>query len=212
MRFVQPALGSIDLRQGSRTESSAQEMTAYFELRSNMRVPGRWVLTSPIDTQGHEVDPWQFSEGRILDVPTGLLLPVSHPGRELDFSLTGLGVVVVHGRVVRLFESLRVQEVQFLPVQVDGHTGPYFILNALRIIRCIDDARCEEVRYWKPEDGQPEKVGEYRVVAGLRIDPKKVGTARIFRPWGWTVSLVVSEEVKGALEQEGITGTKFIEV
>jgi hypothetical protein len=177
-----------------------------------MRVPGRWVLKSPLDTQGQEVDPWQFNEGRVLDVGAGLRLPVSHPGRELDFSLTGLGVVVVHGRIVRLFERLGIQEVQFFPAQVEGNTGPYFILNALRIIRCIDDARCEEVQYWKPEDGQPEKVGEYRVVAGLRVDPTKVGTARIFRPWGWRVALVISEDLKQALEQEGISGTRFIEV
>jgi hypothetical protein len=187
-------------------------MSDYFELCSNMRIPGRWVLKSPVDALGQEVDPWQFSEGRILESRADLRLPVSHPGRELDFSLTGLGVVVIHGRVVRLFERLGIQEVQFFPAQVESHTEPYFILNVLRIIRCIDDSRCEEVRYWKPEDGQPEKVGEYRVVAGMRIDPTKVGDTRIFRPWGWPVALVVSKQLKQALEQEGITGTKFIEV
>jgi hypothetical protein len=118
----------------------------------------------------------------------------------------------VHGRVAQLFERMDVQDVQFLPAQVEGHAGPYFILNTLRVIRCIDDARCEEVRYWKPENGQPEKVGEYRVVAGMRIDPTRVGDARIFRPWGWPVALIVSEDLKQAMEQEGITGTQFIEV
>jgi hypothetical protein len=187
-------------------------MKRYFELRSNMRVPGRWVLSSPVDEHGQEADPWQFSEGRVLDLEARLRLPVSHTGRELDFSHTGLGVVVAHERVARLFERLGIQEAQLIPAQVEGHAGPYFILNALRIIRCIDDARCEEVRYWKPEDGQPEKVGEYRVVAGMRIDPTKVGDARLFRPWGWTVALLVSEDLKQALEHEGITGTRFIEV
>jgi hypothetical protein len=187
-------------------------MTRYFELRSNMRVPGRWVLKSPVDEHGQEVDPWQFSEGRLLSLRSRLRLPVSLPGSELDFSLSGLGVVIVHERFVRLFERLGIQDVQFIPARVEAHAEPYFILNALRIIRCIDDARCEEVRYWMPEDGQPEKVGEYRVVAGMRIAPTQVGDARIFRPWGWTVALVISEELKQALEQEGITGTKFIEV
>jgi hypothetical protein len=187
-------------------------MTGYFELYSNMRVPGRWVLKSPVDEHGQEVDPWQFSEGRILEIPSALRLPVSLAGRALDFSLTGLGVVVVHGRVVQLFESLGIQEVQFLPVRVEGHGGPYFILNTLRVIHCIDDARCEEVRYWRPEDGQPEKVGEYRVVAGLRIDPGKVGDASIFRPWGWPVALIVSQRLKEAMDAEGITGTRFVEV
>jgi hypothetical protein len=187
-------------------------MTDYFELYSNMRIPGRWVLKSPVDEHGEEVDPWQFTESRVLEIQSKLWLPVSHPGRELDFSLTGLGVVVVHGRVVSLFERLGIRDVQFFPAQVEGHGGPYFILNTLRLIRCIDDARCEEVRYWKPENGQPEKVGEYRVVAGMRIDPTKVGDARIFRPWGWPVALIVSEDLKQAMEAEGITGTRFVEV
>jgi hypothetical protein len=39
-----------------------------------------------------------------------------------------------------------------------------------------------------------------------------VEDARIFRPWGWPVALVVSKPLKQALEREGITGTKFIEV
>ncbi|WP_369946350.1 imm11 family protein [Vitiosangium sp. GDMCC 1.1324] len=101
---------------------------------------------------------------------------------------------------------------QFLPVQVDGHAGPYFVLNALRIIRCIDDARSEEVQYFKPEDGQPEKVGEYRFVRGMRIDPTKTEGARVFRPWGWTLSLLLSEDVKEAMEREGLTGPRFTEV
>jgi prolyl-tRNA synthetase len=47
---------------------------------------------------------------------------------------------------------------------------------------------------------------------GLRIDPTKVEGAHIFRPWGWRVALLVSEDVKEALEREGLTGTRFTEV
>ncbi|MFY0577628.1 imm11 family protein [Cystobacter fuscus] len=89
---------------------------------------------------------------------------------------------------------------------------PYFILNALRIIRCVDEARCEEIAFWEPRHGDPERVGHYRNVAGLKIDPTKVEDANIFRPWGWTVVLIVSERVKLAMEKEGLTGARFIEV
>ncbi|MDY7230858.1 imm11 family protein [Hyalangium rubrum] len=187
-------------------------MARYFELRSNMLIPGRWVLKSPFDAHGREVDPWQFVEGRAVELKEVPRLEVSLPGRPLDFSLTGLGVIVVHGRVARLFEREGIGEAQFLPAKVEVHPEPYFILNPLRVIRCIDEARCEEVQRFTPEDGQPEKVGQYRVVAGLRIDPTKVEGARIFRPWGWTVALIVSENLKQAMEQEGLTGTRFIEV
>ncbi|WPB79725.1 hypothetical protein KYC5002_11290 [Archangium violaceum] len=185
----------------------------YYDLLSNMRLRGRWVLADPVDEHGQEVDPWQFDRGCFLDVQGQLVLRQARQGSALDFSFTTLTIPVVHGRVVSLFERLGLQpQVQFLPAQVEGLSEPYFILNALRIIRCVDDARCEEVRYWQPEDGDPDRVGQYRVVADMRIDPSKVGDSHIFRPWGWTVALLVSERLKQAMEEEGITGTKFVEV
>jgi hypothetical protein len=51
----------------------------------------------------------------------------------------------------------------------------------------------------QPEDSRPDKLGEYRAVHRMRIDPAKVGDARIFRPWGW-------------IEAAGLSGTRFIEV
>jgi hypothetical protein len=46
----------------------------------------------------------------------------------------------------------------------------------------------------------------------MRIDPSKVGNARVFRAWGWELAIVVSEAIKDALERMGATGTKFQEV
>lgn len=185
----------------------------YYDLLSNMRLPGRWVLADPVDEHGQEVDPWQFDKGCLLEPKGKLVLRQVRPGNALDFSFTTLTIPVVHGRVVSLCARLGLQpQVQFLPAQVEGQSEPYFILNSLRIIRCIDDARCEEVRYWRPEDGNPDRVGQYRVVAGMRIDPSKVGDSHIFRPWGWSVALLVSEHLKHAMEEECITGTKFVEV
>jgi hypothetical protein len=185
----------------------------YYDLLSNMRLSGRWVLADPVDEYGQAVDPWQFDRGCFLDPQGKLVLRQARRGCALDFSFTTLTIPVVHGRVVSLFERLGLQQqVQFLPAHVEGLSEPYFILNSLRIIRCIDDARCEEVRYWRLEDGDPDKVGQYRVVAGMRIDPSKVGDSQIFRPWGWSVALLVSERLKQAMEDEGITGTKFVEV
>ena len=97
-------------------------------------------------------------------------------------------------------------------MEVEGQAEPWFILNALRIIACIDEARCEEVVRWLPEDNRPDKSGEYRNVSGLKVDAEKTGGARIFRPWGWKVVLIVSESIKQALEHERITGTRFVEV
>ncbi|MFY0568556.1 imm11 family protein [Archangium lansingense] len=185
----------------------------YFDLWDDLYVPGRWHLSAPdVDEHGREIDPWQFKDGEVIKLESAPLLHMVRPGRALDFSLTGLTVPLVNDRVVSLFERLGLeQEVQFIPTRVEGFSEPYFLLNALRVIRCIDDARCEEVLYWLPEDNRPDKLGQYRNVRSLRVDPQKVGNSNIFRPWGWTVALIVSERIKLEMESAGITGTEFTE-
>ncbi len=186
-------------------------MSRYYELRDDVYHPGRWHLRHPVDEHGQKINPWQFTEGRRLDAMGTIRFPVRPDGVELEFTQDAFSTPVVHRRAVQLFERLGLQDVQFIPVEVEGNTGPWFILNALRVIRCIDEARCREVRHFKPEDGQPEKVGEYKYVLGLRIDPARAESAHLFRAWGWD-ALLVSEDLKQALEREGITGTVFTAV
>lgn len=137
---------------------------------------------------------------------------MSVPGKALDLSYGGIGTPVGYARVATLLAQLAPEDVQPFPVERQGHPEEFFVLVATRLVRCIDDAACKQVEYWTSEDGQPEKVGEYRDVCGLRIDPSKVGDAKVFRPWGWSVALIVREEFKDALERLGATGTKFKEV
>ncbi|WP_373371409.1 imm11 family protein [Stigmatella ashevillensis] len=103
-------------------------------------------------------------------------------------------------------------DVQLFPVEIEMQRERYFLVNVIRIVKCIDDQASEEVSYWTEKDGLPEKVGTYFSVAGMRIDPTQVGDAKVFRTWGWHIALIVSEEIKDALEHIGATGTKFKEV
>ncbi|WNG31619.1 hypothetical protein F0U62_19415 [Cystobacter fuscus] len=185
----------------------------YFKLSQEVDGSGGWDLGNPTDPQGREVDnPWIFREGMSVPEQGRLILPVGRPGRALDFTLAGFSIPVVHARVASLFRELAPRDVQILPVDIPGQPDRFCILVATRLIRCIDDQASEEVEYWMPEDGRPEKVGQYRDVSGLRIDPSKVGDAMVFRTWGWTIALIVSEELKEALERMGATGAKFKEV
>jgi len=186
----------------------------YFKLSDDMSLQGRWLLGDPTDSRGQEVDdPWQFKAGCPVQVEARLKSPIYHSGSPLDFTLTDVGgAPIVHKRVASIFAELAPDDVQLLAVDVDGQSEPYCILVATRLIRCIDDTASEEVGYWTPEDGRPEKVGKYRGVSGMRIDPTKVGGAKVFRTWGWTIALVVSEDLKEALERAGVTGAKFEEV
>lgn len=185
----------------------------YFELEQNLYIPGRWYPDDPVDEQGEEVDPWMFRAGQPVALAGRLKVPLYRPGDPVDFSATGMGVTpIVHAKVASVFAQLAPGDVQLFPVQVEGRSEPYFLLNVTRLVKCIDDSACKRVLYWTPEDGRPEKTGTYRNVVGLRIDPREVGGAKVFRAWGWSIALIVSEDLKDALERTGATGMKFTEV
>ncbi|XXF79142.1 hypothetical protein P2318_05155 [Myxococcaceae bacterium GXIMD 01537] len=185
----------------------------YFDLAPDMTVPGRWSLGMLKDRQGRELEnPWIFNRGEPIPDPGSLLLPVSVSGRALDLNYGGIGTPVVHARVAALLAELAPEDVQAFPVEVVGQPEHFRILVATQLIRCIDERASRHVRRWTPEDGRPEKVGKYRDVRGMRIDPTQVGDAKVFRPWGWAIALIVSEDIKEALERMGATGMEFQEV
>jgi hypothetical protein len=185
----------------------------FFELAENVRA-GYWYLGDPLDERGQEVeDPWVYTTGRPIRAEGHLTIPIDEPGRPLDFSTAGVGATpIVHVRVASIFGELAPNDVQLIPVDIKGHPDQYLILVATKLVRCIDDKASREVLYWKPEDERPDKLGKYRSVAGMRIDRTKVGDAKVFRTWGWDVALIVSEDIKAALERAKLTGVKFTEV
>jgi hypothetical protein len=114
--------------------------------------------------------------------------------------------------VAAVFAELAPGDVQLIPVEVEGQNESYVLINITRVIKCIDDEASDSVSYWQPEDGRPDKTGQYDSVIGMRIDPSKAGAAQVFRTWGWSPAIIVSEELKKALERLGATGTKFTPV
>ena len=148
-----------------------------------------------------------------MDIEGRPRIPIDIPGRPLDFSETPVGgAPVVHARVASLLAKLAPKDIQLIPVDVEGQVDDFHIINVTRVVKCINDEASDEVQYWKPEDGRPEKTGNYRSVIGMRIDTSKVGDAMVFRPRGWMGALLVSEEIKVALEHIGAIGASFTEV
>jgi hypothetical protein len=183
----------------------------FFKLADDVYVPQRWHLATPIDSQGRKVHDWDFTRGTPVHVEGRLKIPIKIAGRPLDFSEAGLSIPVVHVKVASMLAERAPGDMQLIPADIEGQPDQYLVLVATRLIRCIDEA-ASEVSFWTPEHGVPDKVGQYMGVDRLRIDKAKVGNAKVFRPEGWEVALIVSEEIKDALERMGTTGTRFEEV
>jgi len=185
----------------------------YFELFDDVDIEGRWELGEPVDSQGKEMEgSWRLTEGHRVTLHERLEVPICEKGRPLDFSLAGFGVPIVSGRVARVFAELAPEDVQLILVDIEGQTEPFFMLVCTRVETCIDDEKSGAVRYWKQEDGRPELVGQYSFVYRVKIDAERAGNARVFRPGGWPVVLIVAEPIKEALQRMGATGVKFEEV
>lgn len=180
----------------------------FFELCDDVYFPERWELDGPVDDQGQEPDDvWQFTAGRPVKEPGKLRMFLDVPGQPLDYSHGGLNVPIVHARVAKVFTELAPRDVQLIPVEVEGQSDAYFILVVTRVVRCIGE-EASGIRRWAPEDGLPEKVGQYKSIDSLHIDKNRVGDARVFRPEDWGVVIIISQELKASLERIHATGVK----
>ncbi|OJH39898.1 imm11 family protein [Cystobacter ferrugineus] len=185
----------------------------YFRLNDDVYIPGRWDLDTPVDAQGRKLDDWLFRAGKPVSVEGRLRIPLgAGDGTVLDFTEAGIGVPLVSARAASIFAEMAPSDLQLIPVEVEAHAEQFYILVCTRLVKCIDDEKSGEVRYWKPEDDRPEMTGTYRAVHAMRIDPTKVGDAQVFRTWGYEGVLIVSEDIKQALERMGAMGTRFTEV
>jgi hypothetical protein len=183
----------------------------FFKLSDDVYVLERWHLATPVDRQGRKVHDWDFKRGTPVHVEGRLKIPIQVAGRPLDFSEAGIRIPVVHVKLASMLAELAPNDVQLIPADIEGQPDQYLVLVATRLIRCIDE-KASRVLLWTVEDGRPEKVGKYRDVRDMRIDKTQVGNAKVFRPEGWSGTLLVAEEVKDAMERLGATGTRFEEV
>jgi hypothetical protein len=183
----------------------------FFKLNDDVYVPRRWHLGTPIDSQGHKVHDWDFKRGTPVHLEGRLKIPIKVAGRPLDFSEAGVRIPVVHLKVASMLSERASSDVQLISADIEGQPDQYLVLVATRLIRCIDEQASRILR-WTPEDGEPDRVGKYRDVRDMRVDKLKVGDAKVFRPEGWSGTLIVSEEIKDALDSMGAMGTRFEEV
>src|SRR5687768_17462548 len=128
-------------------EEAMTRQARYYKINDDKYIPGRWHLRMPLFEDGEDeggregdderelFDTWRFNEGRVLEIERPIRLSVKPAGVALEYT-ESMGIPIVHRRVVSLFERLGLQkEVQLLPVEVEGQTEPWFILNALQVIR-----------------------------------------------------------------------------
>ena len=179
----------------------------YYRLLDDIHFRGRWHLGELRHQDGTAVD---LDSGMAVD-DAPLHCVVTTSGVPMEFCLTSFNAPVVSERVASVVLRLARQSIQPAEVEVEGH-GHFVGLNVTRRVVCLDEKRTYATK-WTRQDGRPDKVGRYRMVAALHIDASSVPAGcHAFRVWGWEVAMVVSVDMKDLMESQGVAGAVFVPV
>ena len=162
--------------------------------------PDRWYLGDTLMLDGEELLNALFSSGkRVMHPPRPLYVAIEVPGYETKYNFSSLNTTIVEVGLGGAIEQLAGDQVQRIPVVVDGREGLYEILNVCNLIDCIDEER-SDFEKWTEEDDWPERLGEYKMFLDCWIDDAMIPPdTHMFRLANWEVVVLVSEEMKQLL-------------
>jgi len=187
-------------------------MSEYYDVWDEKEIEGRWYLKAPIGPSG-ALNPEIFVSGAGHVRPRGpLKIGFRRPGRPIDYTMADRGMPVASERAAAVLREVASNDIELIPLEVEGRSEPYFIVNAIHAVDCVDEKRSEGLRRWGPEDEEPERIGDYKSFDRLRVDPSRTEGHDIFRVKRCVVYLIVSRRLKEALEGAHLTGLRFIPV
>jgi hypothetical protein len=170
-----------------------------------------WHFDSPTTKAGAEVSIWAFSMGKRYDDNNELVVKIGSCGTKTSVVFGTFGTIFVEEKLGHaLAENLK-SRVQIIPIKVIDTDMRFVILNLLDEIECVDEARSEFTKYEPGNQMRPDKVGHYRSVYKLAIDPAKVNGADMFKVKGW-VAVIVSAFAKEVIEKYDPRGCSFSKV
>jgi hypothetical protein len=173
-------------------------MADFFRIVVNPALQDAWFPDEPLTQDGQEIDAREFIAGKPYHGPRPWRVPLASVGRRTDFTLAAFDMPIVGQCLGDELEQAAPGAVQRFPVAIDSVASGYEILNICCTVECLDEHRSDTMR-WEQHDGRPEKVGEYRMVADLTIDPLRAEGYEMFRLRGWEIALVVSDRIRRVL-------------
>jgi hypothetical protein len=184
---------------------------AYFRILADPCATDRWFIDDPRTVDGTEIDERAFTLGKPYAGPKPHSLRVWQSGKEQRFNFGGFDMPVVSNCVASAIEDIAPKLVECFPVCIEGTQRQYVLLNVACRQDCLDERR-SRVMKWGPQDGRPERVGQYRMVTELFIDKSRAAGSDIFRIAGWEIALIISDVVKDAIEAVDDLGVVFLPV
>ena len=169
-------------------------MTRWAELSDGTPVPG-----SP------------FVRGVVYDGSVPVYLPVSDPGPALDFSFGFKDMPIVRRTLLEALIHVAPNDMQAVDAVIDDDDKDFVILNAVKLIDCIDESRSMT----EPLLEEQIRAGwqlRYRSVALIHLNYEQIGDADFFRLSEWPMALIASDRIVRVLQGFEASGVRWEEV
>lgn len=140
--------------------------------------------------------------------PVHLAIAEDGQGPEVDFSFGFGGMPVVRRALASGIMRAAPDEIQLVDVVIGESDTDFVILNALKLVDCIDESRSITTPL---SDAQRAygRTGKYSMVARVHLLSDSVGDAQFFRLTEWPMALMASEQVVNVLQEFEATGVRW---
>jgi hypothetical protein len=173
-------------------------------LEDDFREPVRWYLNVPNCTDGQDLT-WSFNSSKSFGQITPLFTGIQQEGRRVDFTLGAFEIPILNRAAMSIFQTFAGECVEFIPTKIEGERDDYFIMNILAKADCLDE-RASLIEWWKAEDGRPDRIGTYRMLAREVHDCNITALPPIFRLSKFSVRIMVRDDLRRAIDDAGLTG------
>jgi hypothetical protein len=182
------------------------ELAAFYRVLVDPSAQMDWYPAAPADASGNTIDPRVFTSCVRYDGPQ-LSMPTRVAGRAAPITFGPFDVPILRPDIAARIATVAPDDVQLVAVSTEH--GQRTILNVMAQPDAIDPERTVGER-WPESAGRQDKIGRYRTILHLFIDPARVGPSFVFRPDGWRSALIISESVRKELTEEQLTGTRLV--
>jgi hypothetical protein len=183
-------------------------VSSLYRILDDFSIEDRWHLRAPETEDGRELDARDFLSCKRYDGPIPLRVQLRRSGQPLQFTFADFDMPIVSQEVHHCLAKFDGDWIQLIPVIIEDVSDSYWILNVLQRRECVDEERSEFMK-WKADDARPDKTGQYRMFAKLVLNKEQTSDAPIFRIDGWKTALIVSKDIKHAVEEGGSRGVRF---
>lgn len=184
-------------------------MTKYFNVTVGWVAGESLTVDRLCDDAGEPLD-----ESTLVQcIPCRARLPLRYEarkgGRVYDWNWGLFLLPIIRSAIAEQLLEVAGADVELVPLEVPGVEEPMSVVNILSRPDCVDELRSAEVRRFTAADGDPERVGKYKWVGGLIVDPLRVGGANLFRVAGYEIAMVASRRFVDVARRAAWTGIDF---